>query len=156
TASDFPAGNITQNGNNIRFDSRKLLLTEGTAPDPGNGVLDVRDGYTVRVTYQDESPNGTADPNAKRTGSATVNCKPSVASGGVVFAQFGKDTFTLVSGGCEKDARGYFTFGFPDRYMDQGELVTYQVAFQSSELLTKLTNVSISLRAVTADGDSPA
>ncbi len=156
TASDFPLANITQNGNNIRFDSRKILLTDGTAPDSGNGVLDVRDGYTVRVTYQDESPTNTPDPNGKRTGSATVNCKPALSSGGVVFGQFGKDTFTLVSGGCEKDARGYFTFGFPDRYMDQGELVSYTVAFQSAEIGTKLTNVSISLRAVTADADSPA
>ena len=156
TAADFPAGNITQNGNNIRFDSRKLLLTEGTAPDSGNGVLDVRDGQIVRVTYQDESPNGTIDPNGKRVGTATVNCKPSVSSGGVVFGQFGKDAFTLVAGGCEKDARGYFTFGFPDRYMDAGELVSYTIAFQSAELGTKLTNVSISLKAVTADADSPA
>ena len=81
---------------------------------------------------------------------------PVVASGGVVFTQFGKDVFTLVNGGCEKDARGYFTFGFPDRYMDAGELVSYTVAFQSAELGTKLLNVSVSLRAVVADADSRA
>jgi len=154
TGADFTI--VSSNGGNIRFDSKKLLLSEGTAPDSGNGALDVRDGQTIRVTYQDENPTNTIDPNAKRIGTAPVSCRPVVASGGVVFTQFGKDAFTLVNGGCEKDARGYFTFGFPDRYMDAGELVSYTVAFQSAELSAKLLNVAISLRAVQADADSPA
>ena len=108
------------------------------------------------MTYQDESPSGTPDVNAKRVGTASVSCRPSLAAGGIVFAQFGKDAFTLVDGGCEKDARGYFTFGFPDRYMDAGELLSYVVAFQSAELGTDLANVSISLKPVMADADSPA
>ncbi len=155
-AADFPAGDTIANGGNVKFNSKKLLLTDGTAPESGNGILDVRDGNRIRVTYQDQNPAGTDDPNAKRVGTATVNCKPVLSSGGVVFGQFGKDAFTLVDGGCEKDARGYFTFGFPDRYMDEGELVQYIVAFQSAEPTTDLVNVSISLKAVTADADSPA
>jgi hypothetical protein len=154
----FAAGDFTivsSAGGNLRFDSRKILLSEGTAPDSGNGALDVRDGQSIRVTYNDES-GGSADPNQKRVSNASVNCKPVVSSGGVVFTQFGKDAFTLVAGGCEKDARGYFTFGFPDRYMDAGELLSYTVAFQSAEQGTKLLNLSISLRAVVADADSPA
>jgi hypothetical protein len=154
SAADISSTQVT--GNNLRIQTRKFLLTEGTAPDSGNGVLDVRDGQTLRVTYQDESPNGTADPNGKRVGTATVNCKPLISSGGQVFGQYGKDTFTLLTGGCEKDLRGYFTFGFPDRYMDAGELVSYTVAFQSAELGTKLVNVSVSLKSVFADADSPA
>jgi hypothetical protein len=135
---------------NLRFDSKKILLTDGTSPQSGNGALDVRDGQSVRVIYTDVNPTVT------RIGTASVSCRPILSAGGVVFGQFGKDAFTLVDGGCEKDARGYFTFGFPDRYMDAGELVSYVVAFQSAEIGTDLVNVSISLKAVTADADSPA
>ena len=152
-ASDFSV--VSSVGNNISFQSRKLILTAATAPDAGNGVLDVRDGNSIRVIYQDES-GGLPDANAQRVGTATITCRPALAAGGVVFAQFGKDAYSLVDGGCEKDARGYFTFGFPDRYMDAGELVSYSMAFQSAELGTDLANVSISLRAVLADADSPA
>ena len=36
-----------------RFVSDDVVLTDGTAPDPGNGVLDVRDGNSLRVLYAD-------------------------------------------------------------------------------------------------------
>jgi len=65
------------------------------------------------------------------------------------------DTSQLVDGGCERDARNLFTFGFPDRYMDSGEQLSYRIAFQSSET-EDLTDVSASLRCVLADLDSPA
>ena len=150
TASDWTI--VSSVGGNVRFDSKKVLLTDGTAPESGNGALDVRDGQTVRVTYTDQNPT------VARVGTASVSCRPVLAAGGIVFGQFGKDAFTLVSGGCEKDARGYFSifFGYPDRYMDAGELVSYEVAFQSAEIATDLVNVAISLKAVTADADSPA
>ena len=141
---------VSSASGNVRFDSKKLLLTDGTAPESGNGALDVRDGQTIRVTYTD------ASPTVARIGTASVSCRPVLAAGGALFGNFGKDAFTLVDGGCEKDARGYFTFGFPDRYMDEGELVSYVVAFQSAEIGTDLVNASISLKAVMADGDSPA
>jgi hypothetical protein len=140
-------------GNNLRYESKKILLTDGTTPQSGNGALDVRDGQRIRVTYQD------ANPSATRTGTASVNCRPQIASGGVLFAQFGKDAFTLVDGGCERDERqpvGYFTFGFPDRYMDNGEIVQYLLAFQSAEIGTDLLNAQVSLKAVFADTNSPA
>ena len=149
-ASDFTAVG------GLRFDSKKILLTDGTAPDPGNGVLDVRSGQTIRVTYQDEEPNGTINANAKRVNTGTVDCRTSISAGGFVFGQFGEDIFTLVSGGCEKDDRGYFTFGFPDRYMDEGELVGYLVVFQSAEVGVTLQDVTVSLKAVATDADSPA
>jgi len=156
TAADFPPAGVTSAGGNYRFDSKKILLTDGTVQESGNGVLDVRDGHRIRVTYQDVGTDSTPDLNAKREAVAQVSCQPVLAAGGIVFGQFGKDAFTLVDGGCEKDKRGYFTFGFPDKYMDEGELVQYVVAFQSAEPSTDLVNVSISLRAVTADPDSPA
>ena len=105
------------------------------------------------MTYQD------ANPSATRIGTASVSCRPFIASGGVLFAQFGKDAFTLVDGGCERDERqpvGYFTFGFPDRYIDDGEIVQYLLAFQSAEIGTDLLNATVSLKAVFADSNSPA
>ncbi|HEX4825310.1 MAG TPA: hypothetical protein VFV19_13470 [Candidatus Polarisedimenticolaceae bacterium] len=143
-------------GVGLRFDSAKLLITDGTAPDPGNGVLDVRSGQVIQAVYQDQEPDGTNQPNLRRVAQAAVDCRPAINAGGIVFAQFGQDAFTLVSGGCEKDARGYFTFGFPDRYMDAGELVGYSIAFQSAETTATLTNVTVSLKAVSIDADSPA
>lgn len=145
---------VSSASGNFRFDSKKILLTDGTTPQAGNGALDVRDGQTVRVTYSDLG-------GAVRIGSASVVCRPLLAAGGVLFNMFGKDAFTLVDGGCENDGRlgggnGYFTFGYPDRYMDEGELVSYVVAFKSAEAGTDLVNASISLRAVTADANSPA
>jgi len=133
--------------NNLRFTLKKVLLTNGTTPQSGNGALDVKDGDSVRVTY--------TDIGAVRVANASVICRPILAAGGVLFGQFGRDAFTLIDGGCEKDARGYFSFGFPDRYMDEGELVGYVVAFQSAEVGTDLLGVTISLKAVTADTDSP-
>ena len=61
-----------------------------------------------------------------------------------------------MDGGCERDERqpvGYFTFGFPDRYIDDGELVQYLLAFQSAEIGTDLLNATVSLKAVFADSE---
>ncbi|HEX6852516.1 MAG TPA: hypothetical protein VF139_14050 [Candidatus Polarisedimenticolaceae bacterium] len=140
-------------GPGLKFQSTNLVLTTGTTPDPGNGALDIQSGQQIRVRYQDET-SGSPDPNKLRTSQAVVDCRPSISTGGVVFGQFGLDTFTLVSGGCEKDARGYFTFGFPDRYMDAGELVGYRIAFISTETVD-LEDVEVSLKPVVADADSP-
>jgi hypothetical protein len=143
-------------GPGLRFDSSKILIGDGTSPDPGNGVLDVRSGQAIQAVYQDEEPNGSPQANLKRIARAAVDCRPAINAGGVVFAQFGQDAFTLVSGGCERDARGYFTFGFPDRYMDAGEVVGYSIAFQSAETTATLQNLTVSLKAVAPDADSPA
>ena len=67
-----------------------------------------------------------------------------------------------MDGGCERDDRqpvggtGFFTFGFPDPFIDDGELVTYLLAFQSAEIGTDLLNAAVSLKAVHADTNSPA
>jgi hypothetical protein len=143
-------------GPGLRFDSSKVLIGDGTAPDPGNGTLDVRSGQAVQAVYADEEPAGSPQANIRRIARASVVCRPAINAGGVVFAQFGEDAFTLVSGGCEKDERGYFTFGFPDRYIDAGEIVGYAIAFQSAETTAALTNLTVTLKAVAPDADSPA
>lgn len=140
-------------GAGLRFESQDLALTTGTAPDPGNGALDVRSGNVVQVVYQDET-SGSPDPNKKRTNTARVDCRAKIDFGGIVWGQFGVDAFTLVNGGCERDGRGFFTFGFPDRYMDAGEKIGYRIAFRQSDV-GDLEDVQVSLKAVVPDGDSP-
>jgi hypothetical protein len=146
--------NFTATG--LRFDSDPLTLTNGTAPDPGNGALDVQDGQYLKVIYADVGSTGLPDPNKVRTSSSLVDCKTAIVSGGVTFGTYGRDAFALVSGGCDKDARGLFTFGFPDKYMDHGELVGYRIAFESGEETIDLVDTQVSLKAVATDADSPA
>ncbi len=140
-------------GAGLRFESQDLALTTGTAPDPGNGALDIRNGNVIEVVYQDET-SGSPDPNKKRTNTARVDCRAKIDFGGVVWGQFGLDAFTLINGGCERDGRGFFTFGFPDKYMDAGEAIGYRIAFLQSDV-GDLDDVQISLKAVEPDSDSP-
>ena len=122
-------------GAGFRFDSAKILLSRrhGARSRQRRPRRPFRPNGPGRLPGRGSERCPADQPQAHRA-HAPVDCRPSIAAGGVVFAQFGKDAFTLVSGGCEKDARGYFTFGFPDRYMDDGELVSYLVAFQSAEI----------------------
>jgi len=138
----------------LKFTSNALPLSDTAVGDPNDGILAARNGQVLRVTYADET-SGVADPNKRRSNNSAVNCQSSVAIGGVAFAQFGLDTSFLVNGGCERDGRNLFTFGFPDRYMDSGERVGFSVAFQSLEAET-LTDVKVSLRCVLVDADSAA
>ena len=143
----------------LRFVSNELLLTDGTARSAGatfgNGVLDIRSGERLKAIYADETL-GSPDPDKERSNTATVDCEVSVGLGGIFWAQFGRDTSVLIDGGCERNARGKFTFGFPDRYMDAGELLGYRIAFQSAEPEVDLRSMEVSLRCVRADADSPA
>ncbi|MCP3981018.1 MAG: S8 family serine peptidase [bacterium] len=132
----------------------KLSATDVTAYDPGNGALDVRSGDTVRVIYDDET-SGTTD-SAKRVDSvADVDCRTRIGFRNLGFAQFGLDGGLLAAGGCERNARGQFEFGFPDSYLDAGESVILRFAFASEEDLD-LEGVEVSLRCVDPDADSPA
>ncbi len=140
-------------GSGLQFESNLLVLTDSTSPDSGNGALDIRSGQRLRVTYQDET-SGSPDLNKKRVANRLVDCAAKISLGGVVWGQFGRDAFTLINGGCERDARGLFTFGFPDRYMDAGETLDYRIAFLQSDSET-LEDVQVSLRCVLTDSDSP-
>jgi hypothetical protein len=84
----------------------------------------------------------------------------------VNFALFGQDAPYFVDGGCERDlriedgagnpiSRGFFTNGYPDRYLDSGERVGLSLAFQSTDP-QDLTDVEVSLTCVQTDPDSPA
>jgi hypothetical protein len=138
---------FTRNPGALRFLSTPRLLTSGTARDPGNGVLDVRDGDVIRVLYEDTT--------GLRSSQARVSCTPSLDAGGVTIEQFGQDASFRLHGGCERSARGLFEFGFPDRYLDAGELLTLEIAFAAYER-TGLEGAEIDLRCVIPDGDSPS
>jgi hypothetical protein len=55
------------------FVSGNIPVLESTSYDPGNGVLDVRDGDRIVVVYADRS-YGQPDPDKKRTDEASVSC----------------------------------------------------------------------------------
>ncbi len=114
----------------------------------------MRDGDVIQVIYADVDGAGNPDPNKVRVSTANVNCAPRVGFGNIVFAQFGQDTTFFVAGGCERNARGQFEFGFPDRYMDAQEVVSFNFAFASNEP-TDIANVEVDLHCVIADTDSP-
>jgi hypothetical protein len=156
TESSSTGLNFTQTPGALNFVSDPLQLTDGTERDPGNGVLDVRSGDTLEVSY--------VDVGGTRTSKASVNCTVAITSGAItfggfgqiVFNQFGQDASVLVQGGCERNIRGNFEFGFPDRYMDAGESIFYNFAFGSSEL-ADMQNVEVSLRCVNVnDALAPA
>jgi hypothetical protein len=136
-----------------KYVAEDIILTDGTARDPGNGVLDVRSGDKIRVIYADED-SGTPNGDKRRVSSAEVDCDVSVGFGDITFGQFGMDTTYFVDGGCERNARGFFEFGYPDSYMDEDELLSFNFAFASTEDID-LEQVEVNLSCVIADLDSP-
>ncbi|MCP3979736.1 MAG: S8 family serine peptidase [bacterium] len=130
-----------------------VALGSATARDPDNGLLDVRDGDTIRLVYADET-FGSPDPDKERVSLARVDCGVRLAAGQITFPQYGRDTPYLVEGGCERNLRGQFELGYPDRYLDAGEALVYRFAFASLED-RELANVEAALRCVLVDADSP-
>ena len=178
----LPAGpslTFTQNSGSLVFVSDAVNLTDGTVPTPGNGTLDIRDGYRVEVVYDDVDGVLTKT----RKSSAVVGCQVAIGYGATTFVQWGQDSAVAIQGGCElapkrhercvggtceasggscsidsdcpKFPLGYFEYGFPDRYMDAGEIINFNVAFNSEETID-LNNVQAALRCVNVDADSPA
>ena len=138
---------------NPRFVLDNVVITDQTLPDPGNGVLDVRDDATIVVSYADES-NGVPSADLLRTSTAIIECTSTIVTGDVVFGQFGTDTLFDIQGGCERNARNQFETGFPDLFMDAGETISYAFGFESGEP-DDLENILASARCVIADADSP-
>jgi len=137
----------------LRFEAAPAPMSEFIGPpNSGDGVLSVAHGLSVRAIYQDKT-GGVPDPNKQRTAITSVECRMRLAAG--VVAQFGRDASYGITGGCEKDGGGRFANGFPDRYMDAGEIISYQVSVRSQDT-QGMPDVEVSLRAVQTDGDSPA
>jgi hypothetical protein len=129
-------------------------LTRSAAATWYNGVIDVRNGETLKVTYYDETA-GVRDPEKVRFNTAGVDCSVSLGFGGFTWTQFGLDSAVLVDGGCERDARGLFTYGHPDKYMDEDEKLGFRIVFQSTETSIDLRDATATLSCVLADADSP-
>jgi hypothetical protein len=117
-----------------------ILLSDGTVPTQQNGVLDISDGDTLRVTYN-SATDGT------KISESTVNCKMRITAGAVTFGQFGYDRAVAFQGGCERNARGLFEFGFPDRYPDEDEQIIISYAFASQEA-SSIEELNADLRCV--------
>jgi hypothetical protein len=143
---------FAQIGTGPLYETAAVLLTDATAPDPGNGVLDIRDGQMLRVVYADET-SGVPDPGKRRIGTVIVDCRAAISLG-AAGSLFGLDAAASINGGCERDARGLFTYGHPDRYMDAGERIDYRAVLTYSGNVD-LEDATASLRAVYTDADSP-
>ncbi|ANM28360.1 hypothetical protein ABI59_00040 [Acidobacteria bacterium Mor1] len=148
------AAAFSQDPGSLRFVLTDFVLSTGTEPQSGNGALDIQDGQQLRAIYADEA-SGSADPDQERTNTARVDCAIEIGFGDLNFVQFGQDGISLLEGGCERNARGKFEFGFPDRYMDAGESLGFRFAFSMNEL-EDMSNVQATLSCVVADADSPA
>jgi hypothetical protein len=154
TLLDAEAGlTFTNVGGTNMWTSNKVVLTAGTVPVSGNGMLDVRDGNVVKATYNDKT-SGIVDPAKKRFATTSVNCRAAIEFGAATFALYGTDAAAAVNGGCERDARQMFTFGYPDQFMDHGELIDLVMAVRTMDDVD-LTDAVASLRAVYHDTDSP-
>lgn len=126
-----------------RHEFAPILLSNGTVPDWQNGVLDVSDGNTIRATY-------TSVSHGTKISSASIGCKMKIAAGAVTFGQFGFDRPVAIQGGCERNARGLFEFGFPDRYLDEDEEIILSYAFASQEA-AQVEQIDAALRCVIAN-----
>jgi hypothetical protein len=146
--------NFTKDPAGFQFDSDPLQLSDGTARDPGNDTLDIRHGDTLRAVYTDKDTD-TGNLTVIRLNTAAVSCTVDIGFGSIVFAQFGQNSSLLVQGGCERNLRDQFEFGFPDRYMDAGEQIILNFAFNSNEAVD-LESVQAGLTCVQVDADSPA
>ena len=134
-----------------RWESSLVPISAGTAPD-SNGTLEARDGQYVRVIYNDRR----RPTRERRSAARPFNCRVQFEFGAAKFSMFGHNASAAVNGGCERDARGYFvpTFGYPDQYMDHGELIDFQMAIRQLDTID-LENATATLKAVLHDTDSP-
>ncbi len=151
---DEESGFTFTNTGGLTFLAENITLSPETAPDFGNGALDISNGLALKVVYKDES-GGVPDPDQERVNAAGVNCQIQIGFGDLVFGNFGLDSESLVDGGCERNGRGQFEFGFPDKYMDADEKLGYRLAFTMDEQ-EDMADVLATLRCVEADADSPA
>jgi hypothetical protein len=69
----------------LGFGSAPIPITGDMGVSAGDGVLEVKDGYSVRAVYKDEAGN-IEDPNQRRVSLVPVHCRPRVRHGSVVWA----------------------------------------------------------------------
>lgn len=115
-----------------------LALSDVTAFEPGDGFLSVDNGYTLRVTYQDEEG---AEPQ-ERISRATVDCSPDIEV--VQTTQLGPDFNFVIEGGCDTD-----------NYLDQNEVFSFQAAYGNLDPID-LVDASVSLKACVSREDPTA
>ncbi len=96
-------------------------------PIPGNGIIEVKDGWTLRAVYADTSPTrqGGPAPDPAVT-EARVICQPFLGEVRLNVASGEPMRRTNISGGCDT---GRVAGSRGDLSLDAGEDVVYQVGF---------------------------
>ncbi len=118
----------------LRFQTVNPIPASVDASAAGNnGVLYVRNGWRVRVRYNDN--NGTT--TVVRESEAGVDCQPGLEVD--LLPQVGRDTYFSLVGGCDDD-----------RYLDQGEAFGLTFRFFNQEE-RELPDAQIELKVVDAD-----
>ncbi|MGH9867143.1 MAG: thrombospondin type 3 repeat-containing protein [Candidatus Polarisedimenticolia bacterium] len=129
--------------NNVRL---QFIASRPGAANPisNNGILEVKSGWSLRATYDDQSPTSPGGPVPNDAVSTSrVDCAPLL--GPVLLFPAGGAASgdplrrTLVTGGCDV---GRNLGGRGDFYFDAGESIVYQVGFANQNLDT-----AINLRA---------
>ena len=124
------ANHYTSNARRVEFIANRPGSVAGNpgAANPifNNGIVEVKDGWTVKAVYADTTPTRTGGPTPDpATTTAAVVCKPFI--GPALIGTFQDNARrTLVTGGCDVgrvlNARG-------DYFLDADESVVYQVGF---------------------------
>ncbi|HEU5182321.1 MAG TPA: hypothetical protein VFW45_16160, partial [Candidatus Polarisedimenticolia bacterium] len=122
--------NIEFGGSNSMFTSGAIPVRFGTTGTADNGVLEGDTGYTIEVSYADQTAN-----SRTAVARAPMNCDPNFIGG--VFGNPGeRNKSDLVFGGCDND-----------QFFDKNEIVTYSVAVVNNDLFDQYTDVTATLRA---------
>jgi hypothetical protein len=117
---------VSQSGSVFTSDSQLVQLRDTALGLANNGVLEVKGGESIEVSYADAAPVST------QVASSVVDCIAAVDV--AVFGQTGLNHQDNVTGGCDLPAGGTFVQG--DLNLDAGENIVYSVAFQNSGTAT--------------------
>lgn len=121
---------FTQTPGTMNYETGRIPLSSDMNPDTSDGILTVRNGYTLKVLYTDYK-GATAET---RQSTAVVDCQPQV--GVLLIDQLGRDTYFELVGGCDDD-----------KYLDEGESFRMAFRFYNTDRAT-LADAVVGLRAV--------
>ncbi|HEY3177130.1 MAG TPA: S8 family serine peptidase [Candidatus Polarisedimenticolia bacterium] len=155
--TNFPCGSSFRASRDVIYNSnpRRVQNTVGSGPARNNGIVEVRDGDTIRAIYDDKSPlngpvGGSPEPEDAVT-VAKVSCKPFIGKvllggGSLPSRGVGNENArrTVISGGCDV---GRQAGGRGDFSLDAGETIVYQVGF-ANQSVGALVNLKGTLSCV--------
>lgn len=136
----FLQGNLTNDPpGTLQFRlSKRLPVSSAATPANNDGVLNVNNNYTLRVSYNDVKGATTVT----RTSLAGVDCQPNI--GLYVLRQIGPDAPFALAGGCDGD-----------RYLDQGEQFSLTLQYFNADPVP-LVDATASLAAYNFGTTTPS